>query len=266
MDTLSKANLLKFIDYAITKGLVNANTGGGWKAACNKILEEYGPDDDLASVDVPSEVLRFNNRHPGLLSPDSLNQYQKRVQLVTSEFGKYRSSPTTYKGVLTRPASNGRSTEKRKSETPKPAGEAAAAAQPEPAQHGTRHVTGAATETSLAMPFPSRPTFLAQIIIPRDLSKDEAARLCNFIQALAQDEQANWKSGRVERATVQPFVTGTSLQGRPDRDSSTCEPDQAEGSVMQMTIRRSAPVFSARPLLVAKLAASTITESRAFSG
>lgn len=191
MDTLSKANLLKFIDYAINKGLVNANTGGGWKAACNKILEEYGPDDDLTSVDVPSEVLRFNNRHPGLLSSDSLNQYQKRVQLVVSEFGKFRSSPTTYKGVLTRPVANGRSPEKRKVESPpKPAAEGAPLAAPaDPGQPGIRHVTGAATETSLAMPFPLRPTFLAQIIIPRDLTKDEAARLCNFIQALAQDGQ-----------------------------------------------------------------------------
>lgn len=191
MDTLSKANLIKFIDYAINKGLVNSNTGGGWKAACNKILEEYGQDDDLSSVDVPSEVLRFNNRHPGLLSPDSLNQYQKRVLLVLNEFGKYSSSPTTYKGVLTRPATNGKPAEKRKSELVKAAAEAPLAAATSDAQApSSRHVTGAATETSLMMPFPLRPTFLAQIIIPRDLTKDEAARLCNFIQALAQEGQS----------------------------------------------------------------------------
>ncbi|MBE0547373.1 MAG: hypothetical protein IH627_06925 [Rubrivivax sp.] len=191
MDTPSKSNLLKFIDYAIIKGLVNPNTGAGWKAACNKILEEYGADDDLSSVDVPSEVLRFNNRHPNLLSPDSLNQYQKRIQLVMSEFAKYRSSPTTYKGVLTRPTSNGKAQDKRKPEPAKTVHEAPAPppSTPEPQTHGGRHVTGAATETSLMMPFPLRPTFLAQIIIPRDLTKDEAARLCTFIQALAQDGQ-----------------------------------------------------------------------------
>lgn len=191
MDTLSKSNLLKFVDYAIAKGLVNANTGAGWKAACNKILEDYGADDDLSTVDVPSEVLRFNNRHPSLLSPDSLNQYQKRVQVVMGEFGKYRTSPTTYKGVLTRPTTNGKVQEKRKAEPAKvvPDPVSPASAGHESQAHGARQVTGAATETSLMMPFPLRPTFLSQIIIPRDLTKDEAARLCAFIQALAQDGQ-----------------------------------------------------------------------------
>lgn len=188
MDSLSKSNLLKFIDYAIQKGLVNGNTGGGWKAACSKILEEFGPDDDLSAVDVPSEVLRYNNRHPGVLSPDSLNQYQKRVVLVLGEFSKYLASPTTYKGVSSRPATNGKPAEKRKTDIKAVPEAAPLAAEPHPAPQ--RHVTGAVTETSLMMPFPLRPTFLAQIIIPRDLTKDEAVRLCTFIQALAHDAPA----------------------------------------------------------------------------
>ena len=187
MDNLSKSNLLKFIDYAIQKGLVKANTGGGWKAACSKILEAFGPDDDLSAVDVPSEVLRYNNRHPGVLSPDSLNQYQKRVVLVLAEFGKYLASPTTYKG-LSRPSPNGKLAEKRKAEVK--SGTEAAPVMPEPHPAPQRHVTGAVTETSLMMPFPLRTTFLAQIIIPRDLTKDEASRLCTFIQALAHETPA----------------------------------------------------------------------------
>lgn len=188
MDALSKGNLLKFIDYAIQKGLVNANTGGGWKAACSKILEEFGADDDLGAIDVPSEVLRYNNRHPGVLSPDSLNQYQKRVVLVLSEFSKYLASPTTYKGVLSRPLPNGKPVEKRKADLKSVVEAAPVVNEPHPAPQ--RHVTGAVTETSLMMPFPLRPTFLAQIIIPRDLTKDEASRLCTFIQALAHDAPA----------------------------------------------------------------------------
>ena len=188
MDTLSKGNLLKFIDYAIQKGLVKANTGNGWKAACSKILEAFGHEDDLSAVDVPSEVLRYNNRHPGVLSPDSLNQYQKRVVLVLGEFGKFLANPTTYKGVSSRPSTNGKPLEKRKVEVKANPEAVPLVAEAQPSTH--RHVTSAVTETSLMMPFPLRPTFFAQIIIPRDLTKDEASRLCTFIQALAHDAPA----------------------------------------------------------------------------
>lgn len=44
---------------------------------------------------------------------------------------------------------------------------------------------GLATPTSLVLPFPLRPDFAAQIILPRDMTKAEADRLCAFIQALA---------------------------------------------------------------------------------
>jgi hypothetical protein len=37
------------------------------------------------------------------------------------------------------------------------------------------------------MPFPLRPTFLAQVVIPRDLTKEEARRLGVFIDSLAHD-------------------------------------------------------------------------------
>lgn len=186
MDAFTKSGALQFIQYAINKGLVNTNTGGGWKAAFTKILEEVGPDDDLSSIDVQSEVLRYNNRHPGVLSPDSLNQYEKRVLLILQEFKKYQESPTTYKGVLSRPASAPKSGDKKATSESKglttPAGTPPAAdASPQ------KHITSAVTDTSLMMPFPLRPSFLAQIIIPRDLTKEEAARLCNFIQALAHE-------------------------------------------------------------------------------
>lgn len=186
MHAFTKSGALQFIQYAIDKGLVNSNTGGGWRAAFGKILEEFGSDDLLTDIDIPSEVLRYNNRHPGALSPDSLNQYKKRVLLVIQEFKKYTDSPTTYKGVLNRPSSgnkqNGRkATSDSKSLTLAPSDTSIVET---PTQ---KQVTSAVTETSLMMPFPLRPNFLAQIIIPRDLTKDEAARLCNFIQALAQE-------------------------------------------------------------------------------
>jgi hypothetical protein len=40
----------------------------------------------------------------------------------------------------------------------------------------------------MAYPFPIRPKFLAQIVIPRDLTKEEADRLCAFVMSLAAPE------------------------------------------------------------------------------
>lgn len=45
-------------------------------------------------------------------------------------------------------------------------------------QHGPR----------MCYDFPLRPTFLAQAVLPRDMTSQEAARLCAFIMALAQPE------------------------------------------------------------------------------
>lgn len=47
---------------------------------------------------------------------------------------------------------------------------------------------------SVCLPFPIRPDFLAQIVIPRDLSQVEADRLCAFVKVLALPDDAD-KSG-----------------------------------------------------------------------
>lgn len=181
MDTPTKSNILKFIDFQIGKGLVNVNTGGARKAACNKILEAFGDDDDLSAVDVRSEVLKFNNRHPGQLSPESLGTYEKRVAATLDEFKKWAANPTGYKGVIGRGITNGEKKEKKV--PPKSMGTTDVTVIDQPPAPKSMP-TSAVTDTSLMMPFPLRPQFLAQIIIPRDLTKDEATRLCAFIQAL----------------------------------------------------------------------------------
>lgn len=190
MDSPTKANVLKFVAYQINKGLVNQNTGNARKAACVKILETFGDDDDLSAIDVRVEVLKFNNRHPGQLSPDSLNTYEKRVSATLDEFKKYLANPTSYKGVQGRGLGNGDKKDKKSKATiaVAPAQQDGGGALVEasvPVQTQQKIATSAVTDTSLMMPFPLRPTFLAQLIIPRDLTKDEAIRLCAFIQALA---------------------------------------------------------------------------------
>lgn len=45
-------------------------------------------------------------------------------------------------------------------------------------------VEAVVTETALAMPFPLRPNFMAQVVIPRDITLEEVDRLCAFIKTL----------------------------------------------------------------------------------
>jgi hypothetical protein len=47
------------------------------------------------------------------------------------------------------------------------------------------------TETatrSICLPFPLRKGYLAQILVPMDMTKAEADRLCAFVQSLAKPE------------------------------------------------------------------------------
>jgi hypothetical protein len=185
MHDFSKRALLEFVETSIAKGRINTNTGGGIRAACRKILEQVGVDEDVRGVDVKGAVIQYNNRHPGELSGNSLRVYESRVRGVIDNFVGSVSDPTGFKpqgkqnGVVPRKVI-------RRSKRQESATQVATAQKPEVDSH-SGGVRVAATETSLAIPFPLRPTFLAQVVIPRDLTKDEAKRLAAFIDALAHD-------------------------------------------------------------------------------
>lgn len=182
-DTFTKAQLISFIDsVAIGKGLVNPNTGAGWKAACSRILENIQDSDDVRTIDLKTEVRRYNNSHPGVLSPSSLQQYEKRLVTVINQFVEYATDPAKYKGHG-RPV--GEVTQK-KSEPRKNGREII----------GTGNLTASHVVVSspspvagLSLSYPLRSDFLAQIVVPRDLTQAEARRIMSFILTLAQDYQ-----------------------------------------------------------------------------
>jgi hypothetical protein len=47
-----------------------------------------------------------------------------------------------------------------------------------------------ATTTSICNDFPLRPGYLAQVVIPRDMTQAEAARLAEFIKSMALPDSA----------------------------------------------------------------------------
>lgn len=48
----------------------------------------------------------------------------------------------------------------------------------------------------LVLPFPIREHFMAQIVIPSNMTKVEAERLCAFVQSLAQPQPEPTEEGR----------------------------------------------------------------------
>lgn len=45
-------------------------------------------------------------------------------------------------------------------------------------------------EPAICYPFPLRPDLIAQVLVPRNLSKPEADRLCDFVRSLATPDAA----------------------------------------------------------------------------
>jgi hypothetical protein len=187
----TKQALLDFIDISIDKGRINKNTGGGIRAACRKVLEQVASDADVRAVDVTAEVVQYNNRHPGELSADSLRVYESRVRTAIDSFVQSRADPTGFK--LPGKASGTKASRASKRASEKESRPIAV----DPGEHGATasaafptHARATATDTSLALPFPLRPTFLAQVVVPRDLTRDEAKRLAAFLDALAHDPPA----------------------------------------------------------------------------
>lgn len=176
----SKNALMKFLDTVVAKGLMNANTAGGLKAACSRILDDLADTGDVRSVDVNTAVVRYNNRNPGVLSPNSLAEYQRRVSRSISDYVTWVENPAGFK-PRARGASgkNGRKTEN--------ASSGRTAAQPDMLVPSTHTASPVPTVTGLPLNYPLRPDFLAQVVIPRDLTAEEARRMGAFLLTLAAD-------------------------------------------------------------------------------
>lgn len=193
MEALNKAGLIQFVEMITTKGWINANTGGGWKAAVNRILADTDPNEDVRKIDVPTAIRRYNNLNPGELAPASLLQYEKRIKQAITEYQSYVADPTKYKAParpisLSQPKKTEKADKASMPARPQTNGaitDGTVVEQLAPSQPPQPKPLYLATEANLVLPFPLRPDYLAQVVIPRDMTKDEATRLCAFIQALA---------------------------------------------------------------------------------
>lgn len=188
----SRAALARFIEFVVAKGLVNPSTAQGWRVATSKVLEELSPEElaDVRRIDTDATFRAFLHRHPGRLSPASVGEYRRRVGRAIEEFVRWVDDPGSYGA----PGSAGpRGGDGAGSRRRRRAGAQAVTGSAEPALDGERG--GAAgsrpppprPREGLALEYPLRPGFLAQVVVPPDLTVDEARRMGAFLLTLSPD-------------------------------------------------------------------------------
>jgi hypothetical protein len=181
----------EFLDYLINKGLLNANTGGSMKSACEKLFSVLDENEkqSLKGLDVDAAVKRFANKNPGSLSPDSLGVYRSRVQKVLALLDRFNLDPASFKvdfspraknadvsnGAKKPPASRGQTETGRSRSTEAPA------------QAINERVEGTNKSDAVTLMFPLRPDFIAQFVIPKELSLREAKKLAAYFELIAID-------------------------------------------------------------------------------
>lgn len=172
----SRAALARFIEFVVEKSLVHPATAQGWRVATTKVFEELAAAGaaDVRRIDVDATFRTFLNRNPGRLSPASVGEYRRRVGRAIEEFVRWVESPGTYSFRPTPRAG--------KREQPRGRSQPAA---PERASRARAPVEALCPDISLD--YPLRPDHLAQVVVPRDLTVEEAHRMGAFLVTLAVD-------------------------------------------------------------------------------
>jgi hypothetical protein len=185
----SKEAFLKFLDYVSDKGLIKFQTVRGWRSAALKLMADLSEaeEGDIRTVDLDLAVHRTANRDSVSVSPESLNTYRNRVALAIQEFTSWRDDPATYKprGLngksRTKSANGAKSPNERMTPQERVSKGTSKASEKREAE--------TLVSSGLTLSFPLRSDFLAQVVIPRDLTAVEAKRLGAFLLTIAVDYQ-----------------------------------------------------------------------------
>ena len=182
----SRAALARFIEFVVDKNLVHPSTAQGWRVATSKVLEGL-PEDastDVRQLDVEAVFRAFLNRNPGRLSPASVGEYRRRVGRAIEEFVRWVEDPGAY-GFRGAPRAPRREARSRAGANGPPAG---VATSPDvPAAPHTMTSPSSAGPDGIALHYPLRADTLAQVVVPRDLTVEEARRMGAFLLTLAVD-------------------------------------------------------------------------------
>lgn len=193
-DPNTGAGLIEFLDAAIDKGWFNVSTAKALRTASTKILsvETSWETVDLRTLDIEHLYERFRNLRRNEYSDDSMRIYKTRFsQALKMHLGRLDNDPL-WKSYG--PAAKGNGPKTTNGNGKPRAAKAQAAAVGVSVESAS--VANPGTElppepTSLMrFPFPLRENLDVSLSLPRDLTKEEAARLSAFISTLAREVMA----------------------------------------------------------------------------
>ncbi|MDB5601746.1 MAG: hypothetical protein JWN71_3790 [Xanthobacteraceae bacterium] len=173
-------DLVSFLEYLASKGLMNGATAAARKAAVNTLFSvlDKNETEDVTSLNLDEVAMRFLNKRGADFKPESVRVYKSRVSNAIQDFKKYRADPLNFKVNITSKSTT--KTDKIPSQT-----------KDVPAQPNSSHQPIAAfvSPSEMVFPIPIRPNVIVKIVgLPSDLTKNEAARIANVVSALATVE------------------------------------------------------------------------------
>lgn len=173
----SGKTLIDHWSWAAEKGVMNRNTAAGLRAACVQVLGvvEDPEQVDVASLDVEDLLTRFQNLRKQRFKPQVLEAYKRRFRNAVKSYKEYLENPGTWK-----PASQERAAgAERRQKGPN------AVATSNRAISGPDRSRPAIAPAGIEeYPFPLRPGVMARLLLPVDLSRDEARRIKAFVDML----------------------------------------------------------------------------------
>mgnify|MGYP000063921759 FL=1 len=152
------------------------------ETGCTRVLEAV-PElrtEDLRNIDMDQRLLQFRNKSKGKYADKTLEAYRKRFEQSVSMYCSWLVDEKDWMTVRPRRQSSNRQTV------------SAAALAPTGAQQ-LSDSAGTAEQRSSPMvtyPLPIRSGLKATLILPEDLTEREAARVAQFVKALAFENPA----------------------------------------------------------------------------
>lgn len=172
----SESELMDFLDYLSSKGLLGSSTASGRKAAALKILSALDPAEktDLRNIDRDQTFQRFSNKFGKEFTPDSLTTYKSRFNAALNDFFKYQENPSGFKVNSSKRVGKETGVEKStKGKTP-------------PTRQKPPQTDFTDKPKGVTFPIPIRDNVIIEIHnLPMDLSKAEATRISAVIMALS---------------------------------------------------------------------------------
>jgi hypothetical protein len=184
---------LAFFDYLINRKEMVETTAVALRTGSKNVL---GVEDDLAALDlrtanVDEIVRRWRNHSRGKMKDRSIEQYEQRFRQSVEMYRKWLNDDPEWLGSRRAKAAP--------SSTNGGPRRTARATAPTAAPSESRSEAAALDEPPVAgmisYPLPLRPGLQARLLLPEDLTRNEAKRVMNFVNALAFDEQLAITSG-----------------------------------------------------------------------